>query len=202
MTACQRFGLEEWESCHRGLWFLYGAARSTGQAPASAAEAAALEAELHAFSRYFRNQAIYTVARTGRLSEALDIIKLLAGERTLEHGDPALAPLAAAGSAAALHAILEAVDLAGDITSVLLFGFGGHAATLAGAFASVRPGLTVRTAEPPQPPPDPDHALVIVPNDATRHGLVARGLMPGRVVWLGGVMAQFDLTRWLDHARS
>jgi glycosyltransferase involved in cell wall biosynthesis len=200
LTACMRWGLEDWESCRRGLWFLYGAAQVAGQRPASAEAQRALEAELDAFGDYFRNQAIYTVARTGRLSEALDIIKLLRGEGALHDHDPALAPLAAAGTAAALHAILEVVDQAGDVAVVALYGFGGHAATLAGAFKTVRPALEVTVAEPPQALPDPERALVIVPDDATRCALVAGGLLSGRVLWLGGVMAHFDLTRWLDHA--
>jgi glycosyltransferase involved in cell wall biosynthesis len=198
ITHCQRFGIEDWESCRRGLWFLYGTALVAGQRPA---DAAALEAELHAFGDYFRNQAIYTVARTGRLSEALDIIKLLSGERALHGHDPALAPLAAAGTAAALHAVLEVFDHAGD-AQLALFGFGGHGATLAGAFQTVRPGLELLVTDAPEGLPAPERALVIVPDDATRRALVGRGLLPGRVLWLGGVMAQFDLTRWLDYGRG
>ncbi|MBV8165526.1 MAG: hypothetical protein JO021_01960, partial [Alphaproteobacteria bacterium] len=163
---------------------------------------AVIERELRAFGDYFRNQAIYTVARTGRLSEALDIIKLLSGRRALDTGDPALAPLAAAGTAAALHAILEVVDQAGADATVVLYGFGGHGASVAGAFASVRPSLPVTLTEPPQDLPDPERALVIVLDEATRSSLVAGGLLPARVLCLGAVMAHFDLARWLAYAAS
>ena len=196
VTGQQEFRLDDWESFYHGLRFFYYTALVAGDEPTSAEERASLDKGMEAFGSYFRNQAIYTIARTGKLSEALDVIKLLSGARAVE-AHPALA---ANSAAAGLYAICELFDQAGDLTRIALHGFGADAGQIVGGFKSVRPALDVVVCDDPGALAEPEHVLLIVADDRLREALVGRGFLPGRVLSLSGVIANFDLGPWLRFA--
>lgn len=201
ITACQRFGLEEWEACYRGLQLIYYTALVGAGTPADREIRARLEAGVEAFGNYFRNQAIYTIARTGKLADALDVIKLLSGARAIEPHE-ALTGLAANSAAAALYAVCDVFDQAGDIARIALHGFGAGAGPIAGALKSLRPALDVVDCDDPGALVDPERVLLVVADDSLRERLVGQGFLSGRVLCLRGIIANFDLGPWLDFATS
>jgi hypothetical protein len=201
VTGQQEFRLDDWESFHNGLQFFYAAALVAGDVPPTAEACAALEAGIQAFGNYFRNQAIYTIARTGRLSEALDVIKLLAGEGAVEP-HPALDALAANSSAAALYAICELVDQAGDVTQIGLLGFGDAADQVQRGFKTVRPTLDVAVCDRLDSLGEREHTILLVPDDRLRDVAIGHGFLPARVLALPGVIANFDVGPWLRFVRS
>jgi glycosyltransferase involved in cell wall biosynthesis len=199
VTGQQEFRLDDWESFYHGLRFFYYTALVKGEAPSSPEAGASLEKGIAAFGSYFRNQAIYTIARTGKLSEALDVVKLLSGAHAIEP-HPALAGLAANSAAVAVYAICELFDQAGDVTRIALHGFGADAGQIVGAFKSVRPALEIAACDDPGALAEPERVLLIVADDGLRGALVGSGFLPGRVVCLRGIIANFNLAPWLSFA--
>jgi glycosyltransferase involved in cell wall biosynthesis len=201
ITGQQEFRLDDWESFYNGLRFFYYTALVSGETPASPAERAAIEAGLEKFGAHYRNQAINTIARTGRLSEVLDVIKLLSGSKTIDI-NAMVEGLAANSAAAALYTVIELFDQAVGTTRIAFHGFGAASEQMIRAVKSLRPDIEVVAAVDLAALGEPEQVLLVVPDDGLQQAAANLGFLPGRVLGLPAIMATFDVGRWLAFARG
>lgn len=199
-TETMHLSFQHWEWIYRGAINFYHATLVAAGDSLSHEDRLALDREFGKFGDFLRNSSVYTVSRSGRFFEAVDIVKWLAGNGSLDFETGVLQDLMANSTAGVIYVLLELFDGDDELTAVLLYRFADHGPPLASMFRMLRPEIEVRLIDDVIDIAQAANALILTLDQAAREGLIDQGCVPGQIICLPRLVNSFDMQPWLAYA--